>query len=216
MAGALLGGPAGRPTRVKLVEAALRTLPAHGWPAGFTGRRDRALLVLAEVAGLSFPQIAGLTAGDLSIASGTAAIRTPGGTTTLRAAEDNLLCGPCALARWSHALDLAVVFPEGPVLAAAIAWAVPLSADSPHVCDSNDSITDPAGRIALLPIQDCEPVSGLVTQPVSWGTPTVIHGALHVPTAQQTHDRTRFGALDIVTRARWLQRRVEQLLIGGH
>src|SRR6478752_486173 len=58
----------GRPT--PQVENLLRSLPSHGWPAGWIGRRDRALLVLAELAGLRVEQIASVAAGDVTIAEG--------------------------------------------------------------------------------------------------------------------------------------------------
>jgi hypothetical protein len=103
---------------VEQVEQVLRTLPSHGWAAGWIGRRDRALLVLSQFAGLSYVQIAALAAGDLSISDGVAIVRTAGGKTILRRADDDLLCGPCALARWVHALDLTVVYPDGRVIAA--------------------------------------------------------------------------------------------------
>src|SRR6478609_5620938 len=139
----------GRPT--PQVENLLRSLPSHGWPAGWIGRRDRALLVLAELAGLRVEQIASVAAGDITIAEGTATIRTQGGSTILRGVEDSLLCGPCALARWVHALDLTVVYSDGRVIAALIARAVPLRSDSPHLCHSNNSITELTRRVALLP-----------------------------------------------------------------
>jgi len=139
----------GRPTAQ--VEEVLRSLPSHGWPAGWIGRRDRALLVLAELAGLRFEQIASIAARDVTITGGVATIQTEGGTTVLRGVDDNLLCGPCALARWVHALDLTVVYPDGRVIAAVIARAVPLHSDSPHLCHSNNSITELTGKVALLP-----------------------------------------------------------------
>ena len=96
------------------VEQVLRTLPSHGWTAGWIGRRDRALLVLCQIAGLSYENAATMTAGDLHVADGAATIRTPGGKTTLRdVPDDDLLCGPCALARWVHALDPTLVGPNG-------------------------------------------------------------------------------------------------------
>ena len=87
----------------------------------------------------------------MTITGGVATIRTEGGTTVLRGVDDNLLCGPCALARWVHALDLTVVYPDGRVIAAVIARAVPLHSDSPHLCHSNNSITELTGKVALLP-----------------------------------------------------------------
>lgn len=133
------------------VESALRRLPSHGWTAGWTGRRDRALLVLAYQAGLTFAQIAALTAGDMTIEDGSAVVRTHGGRTTLSRNDDSLLCGPCGLARWVHALDLTVVYPDGRVIAALIARAMPLVPSSPHLCESNNSITQATRGLALLP-----------------------------------------------------------------
>ena len=106
--------------------------------------------MLSQFAGLSCVQIAALAAGDLSISDGVAIVRTVGGKTILRRVDDDLLCGPCALARWVHALDLTVVYPDGRVIAALIARAVPLTADSPHLCQSNNGITEPTRRVALM------------------------------------------------------------------
>lgn len=136
------------------VEAALRVLPSYGWTSGWTGRRDRALLVLSQMAGLSQDSIAELTVGDISIADGVATIHSPGGTTILRKVEDDLICGPCALARWVRALDLTAVYPNGRVAAAIIARAAPLTADSPHLCQGTISVTDVTRRMAVLPTTD--------------------------------------------------------------
>ena len=65
--------------------------------------------------------------------------------------HDDLLCGPCALARWVHALDLTVVYPDGRVIAALIARAMPVTADSPHLCQSNNKITEVTAQVTLLP-----------------------------------------------------------------
>jgi hypothetical protein len=136
------------------VLAALRTLPSHGWTAGWTGRRDRALLVLSQLAGLSYESIAELTIGDVQIVDGTATIRTPGGTTRLEKDDDDLICGPCALARWIHALDLAAIYPDTRVVAAVIARAVPLKADSPHLCQGTVTVAEATRQKALLPNTD--------------------------------------------------------------
>ena len=136
------------------VDAALRELPSHGWTAGWTGRRDRALLVLSHMAGLSYDNIATLTVGDITVSDGVATIRTPGGTTTLRQAEDGLLCGPCALARWLHALDLTTLYPNGLVIAAVIARAVPLTADSPHLCQGTVTVTESTQHLTLMAASD--------------------------------------------------------------
>ena len=46
------GAPPETPAHPERVAAALRGLPSHGWTAGMFGRRDRALLVLSQLAGL--------------------------------------------------------------------------------------------------------------------------------------------------------------------
>lgn len=139
-----------RPFSPGAVEAALRSLPSHGWTSGWTGRRDRALLVLSQLAGLSYDNIAELTVADVTVTDGVATIRTPGGTTTLRMVEDDLICGPCALARWLHALDMTVLYPSGRVIAAVIARAAPLTADSPHLCQGTITVAEPTGAMSLL------------------------------------------------------------------
>jgi hypothetical protein len=168
---------------IEHVHSVLRELPSHGWTAGWIGRRDRALLVLSHVARLPYPVITELTAGDLAVADGIATIRTPAGVTTLRYEEDDLLCGPCSLARWVHALDLTVVYPDGRVIAAVIARAVPLKADSPHLCQSNNSITEITARVSLLPPID------------QWGhpvrtVPPVLHTRFLQDRAEQVLSRT--------------------------
>src|SRR5664279_5388059 len=111
-------------------QEALRALPSAGW----VGRRDRAVLVLSKMAGMSDEDIAVLTAGDVVIADGAATITAATGTITLPASDDSMICGPCALARWLHLLDMTVIYPDRYVIDAVIARAAPLSADSPHLC----------------------------------------------------------------------------------
>lgn len=133
------------------IDATLRALPSHGWTAGWVGRRDRALIILSQQAALPFQQVALLTAGDVTITEGTATIQTSGGTTTacLRT-EDSLLCGPCALARWIHVLDLAITSANR-LIAAVIARAAPLVPDSPHLCARSHPIAESTRSLALLP-----------------------------------------------------------------
>ena len=132
------------------VEEAMRILPSHGWTSGWTGRRDRALLVLSQMAGLSYDNIAELTVANVTISDGLATIKTPGGTTTLRMTQDDLICGPCALARWLHALDMTAVYPTGRVIAAVIARCAPLTADSPHLCQGTVTVTEATRSMTLL------------------------------------------------------------------
>jgi hypothetical protein len=206
------------------VRDALQSLPSHGWTAGWTGRRDRALLVLSQLAGLSYPQIAAISAGDLTVAGGVATIRTPGGKTTLKAVDNGLLCGPCALARWVHALDLTVVYPDGRVIATVIARAVPLTADSPHLCHSNNAITDVTRQAALLPPIDQWGHS--VRSMMPRATPTTRapaitrHHSVLSQVARHRADARTDDALHAAgprtdaaaQRAAGLERRVEQLL----
>ena len=114
------------------VQEVLRAVPSHGW----VGRRDRALLVLSQLAGLSYLEMAELSTTDVSITGGTATIRTPTTTMTLESAEDAVLCGPCALARWLHLLDMTLSYPNSTVPAAILARGAPLVSDSPHACQT--------------------------------------------------------------------------------
>lgn len=154
------------------VEAALRVLPSHGWTGGWTGRRDRALLVLSQMAGLSYANIAELTVSNVTIAAGLATIKTPGGTTTLRMTDDDLICGPCALARWLRALDMTAIYPTGRVIAAVIARAAPLTADSPHLCQGTVTVTEATRSMSLLTA---------LNQPVPAATPARTPRSLTLP-----------------------------------
>jgi len=133
---------------------ALRMLPSHGWTAGWIGRRDRALIVLSQVAELPYQQIARLTAGDITFAEGQAIIAGPGGDTTVASRTDGLLCPPCALARWLHALDLTVVYADTNVIASVIGRAAPLTARSPHVCENPQPISAATREVPALPAID--------------------------------------------------------------
>jgi hypothetical protein len=192
------------------VDDVLRSLPSHGWTAGWLGRRDRALLVLSQIAQLPYADIAALTAGEVKITGGVAKIKTPGGTTTVRQTEDNLVCAPCALARWVHALDLTVVYPDGRVIAAVIARAVPLTPQSPHLCESNNAITEVTRRLALLPPIDQwgHPVRAVSTrsaQPLPIHGRDVLRGRAATALATPLADREE-------QRANGLEQRVDVLL----
>jgi hypothetical protein len=214
--GAARGGQSGtavqaaEPTALQ-VESVLRVLPSHGWTAGWTGRRDRALLTLSQLAGLPWGNIAELTAGDVKVADGIATISTPGGRTRLHSVADDLLCGPCALARWVHALDLTIVYPDGRVIAALIARAMPVTADSPHLCESNNKITEVTAQMTLLPPIDQwgHPVRTVV-KPIESRKLTRPHRTV-VP-FQGPRRNASPDALEHADRALALQRRVQQLL----
>ena len=122
-------------------------MPSAGW----VGRRDRAIHVLSQMAGMTDEDIATLTAGDVVIADGRATITAATGTITLAASSDTLICGPCALARWLHVLDMIVIYPDHYVIDAVVARAAPLSANSPHLCRGACAVTDATRQMPLLP-----------------------------------------------------------------
>ena len=157
------------------VDAVLRDLPSHGWTSGWIGRRDRALLVLARRAELPATAIAELTVGDIDVREGRATVRPAGADpVVLRRADDCLLCGPCALARWLHALDLAGSCGDGRVVASVIGRAAPLGPHSPHVCESDSRTAgDPAAPV--FPPDD------------RWGITPAIRASLPEP-ARPGHD----------------------------
>ena len=129
------------------IQQALRAMPSAGW----LGRRDRALLVLSQMAGLPQEDIARLTAGDVVIADGVATITTPTGVIRLAASGDGLICGPCALARWLHVLNLTAVYSDRCVIDSVIARGSLLSTNSPHLCDGTAVASDSTAQLALLP-----------------------------------------------------------------
>lgn len=134
-------------TSESTVDALLRSIPSNGW----IGRRDRALVVLSQIAALPYESIAELTVADITVRDGIAVVKTPGGRTTLRKSDDALVCAPCSLARWLHALDMTVVYGSCRVSTAAIARAAPLTTRSPHLCQGNVGVTESTARLPLLP-----------------------------------------------------------------
>jgi len=171
----LRGRPA-RPVRQELnpaqVEAALRRLPSHGWINGWFGRRDRALLVLAQ-AGVPYRRIAALTAGDITLTDTVATINTTIGLVTLYPDEDPVVCGPCALVRWLRALHLAVTKPSTRTLAFAIDRAPAVDGASPHLCRSRRPLPQLIGGVPLLPPID--PRGYLAINPLPLSPHSVSH-----------------------------------------
>lgn len=158
------------------MDAVLRGLPSHGWTSGWVGRRDRALLVLTQRAGLSGAAVAALTVADIVVRDGVATIRvTDGEPITLRMTDDCLLCGPCALSRWLHALGLADAHTDGRVVASVIARAAPLSAHSPHVCEGTTLAVEGASGTPAFPSDD------------RWAVAPATRSGLPVP-ARPVHD----------------------------
>ena len=165
----LRGRPA-QPARQELdseqVQAALRRLPSHGWINGWFGRRDRALLVLAQ-AGVPYRRIAALTAGDITLTNTVATINTTIGSVTLHPAQDPVLCGPCVLVRWLRALHLAVSKPSTRTLAWAIDRTPAVDGASPHLCRSRRPLPTGIGEVPLLPPIDPRGHLSITPRPLS-------------------------------------------------
>ncbi len=163
------GRPA-QPARQELdsaqVAVALRRLPSHGWINGWFGRRDRALLVLAQ-AGVSYRRIAALTAGDITLTGGVATIYFPTGSITPHPDDDPVLCGPCVLVRWLRALHLAVTKPSTRTLAWAIDRAPAVDGASPHVCRSRRPLPAGIAGVPLLPPIDPRGYLSISPRPLS-------------------------------------------------
>lgn len=164
------------------MDALLRELPSHGWTSGWIGRRDRALLVLSRRAEMPATAIADLTVGDIDVRAGEATIRHTGADpVVLRRTDDCLLCGPCALSRWLHALDLAGSCGDGRVVASVIGRAAPLSAHSPHVCESETLPVRTSDDGPVFPLDD------------RWAIAPAIRPNLPEPTRSGYDTRHRFA-----------------------
>ncbi len=166
---ALRGRPA-QPVRQELnpaqVEAALRRLPSHGWINGWFGRRDRALLVLAQ-AGVPYRRIATITAGDITLTDAVATINTTIGSVTLHPDQDPVLCGPCVLVRWLRALHLAVSKPSTRTLAEAIDRTPAVDGASPHLCRSRRPLPAGIADVPLLPPIDPRGYLAITPRPLT-------------------------------------------------
>lgn len=133
------------------VDRLLATLPVHGWTAGWFGRRDRALLALADT-GVSYRTLARLTVGNvLWTSAGVAISPEDSDPIELAAGSDPTVCRPCALVLWIRALQLAV---SGATItvARAVDHAKPLTPTSPHHCRQRP--VAPVGEVPLLTVSD--------------------------------------------------------------
>jgi hypothetical protein len=190
------------------VHEVLRSLPRQGWVSG----RDRALLALSQTAGIEYPAIAELVVGDLTIAYGVAVIRTSMGTVELAGDPDTRLCGPCALSRWAHMLDMTAIYSDRAISAAVIARSTALSAHSPHVCENTPALSEATRRSTLFPPVDqwgllTEAGSEVVRQPV---LPIQQSGWTAVGSSGGTG--RRLGRPDVRSRAERLEHRTRELV----
>jgi hypothetical protein len=120
-----------------------------GWPA----RREAALKVLTDLAGLSALDLAELTVADITVVDGTATITTPTRTITITPTTEGI-CGPCTLARWLHTLDLGVVHPDPLVVNALVTRAAAPTPHPPDACTATATTAPGTRSIPLLPRVD--------------------------------------------------------------
>jgi len=135
----------------EVLERAMRSLPSQGRGGSWVSRRDRALLVLHGSAGLSYADMCDLTVADVTVIDTTARITTGNRTVRLTSDTDDVLCGPCALARWLRTLEMTLVYPDQRVPTAVITRSAPLAAQSPHVCEGTTRSSLALQQQTLLP-----------------------------------------------------------------
>ena len=138
------------PHNVDAVHATLRLLPSSGWTAGVFGRRDRCLLVLSQLAGVSYKHIASLLAGDISFDDQVVVIGAGSPTYRLAPDVDAVLCPACAVARWLEVLDIAVREIATVAISRHLSRADPVTPDSPHLCGWAPGIGEQAKTLPLL------------------------------------------------------------------
>ena len=159
------------------VEAALRMLPSRGWTGGLFGRRDRCLLVLSQLARIPHQRVAGLTAGDVTVAGGVASITTNGGVRVVEAAADPVLCGPCAVVRWLTTHQVIVTKIATRAVADHLDAAESVTVCSTHVC------------VEPIPVAGRGADSSLLASPNQWGqTPFPLHPLSRLAVSRQARD----------------------------
>src|SRR6478672_9098620 len=105
-----------------------------GNSGGLFGRRDRCLLVLSQLAQIPHRHLAGLVAGDITVADGVATVRLADEIRTVEAVDDPVLCGPCAIARWLQTHDVIVVKIATRAVCDHLRKAKTLTSTTPHAC----------------------------------------------------------------------------------
>jgi len=70
---------------------------------------------------------------------------------TVGAADDGLLCGPCAVVRWLKILDLAVTKPSTKIIARALKRTKAVDHRSVHVCHRGPVLDEATRGVPLLP-----------------------------------------------------------------
>jgi hypothetical protein len=221
------------PETLSRVDAALRMLPNRGWTGGLFGRRDRCLLVLSQLAQIPHKHLAGLVAGDLTVADGVATVSVAGQTRTVEAVDDPVICGPCAIARWLQTHDVIVVKIATRALSDHLKTAETLTSASPHVCREPGTLDDRAvGHPLLAPVNQWGhapfPLSPLSKHAVSRqardlldGVITVHRGLTAAPAADEPasaaahREVVAAGYTKQQVRAAWVRRRSDLAELAG-
>jgi len=141
-----------RADRETTVASVLRLIPSHGWPVGAFGRRDRALLVLSQRAGLTFERLQNLTWGELRVDESGLWVNGPNGPICVPRDADTVLCSVCAWVRWARILEIAMREVSTRVLAAAVAKTDPIRPESRHVCARQPEPGAYAGAPVFVPM----------------------------------------------------------------
>jgi hypothetical protein len=211
-------------------------LPSRGWTGGLFGRRERCLLVLSQLARVPHRHLAGLVAGDITVADGVATVTVGGQTRTVVAGDDPVLCGPCAIARWLRAHQV-IVDPGSATgtIARLLDKAAEPTSNSPHICRKSMPTADRSASSAplLAPIDQWGatpfPMSRLSPHAVSRqardlmdGTITVhrdlpVHAVADEPAPAGAH-RDAVVATDYTeqhVRAAWSRRRSDLADLAG-
>ena len=148
------------------VDAALRALRIVGWTAGWFGRRDRALLVLAA-ADIPYRRIAQLTVAHLELTDRAVTITAAGGDgpVVIAAGDDPVDCRACALGRWVRILNLDATTNTRTVREA-LQGQKRRPAVPHHICRQPEPVDPRAAGLPLLPPIDPHGSTHL-DQPVS-------------------------------------------------
>ena len=131
------------------VAAALRGLPSHGWTRGMFGRGDRCLLVLSRLAGCrtnTWPPHRRRSRPRRRDRDHFC----EAGTWTLLVDDDALMCGPCAVVRWLHALDLVITWHSKRDRGRVLKKAKAVTGGSPHLRRSNRRLDFATLAVPLL------------------------------------------------------------------
>lgn len=110
----------------------------------------RASLTAGQLAGVPYRDLATVTAGDITLVGGTVTIRTPAGEWTALPADDGLVCGVCAVARWLEVLEVSATRVATAEVAGLLKTAPEVTGRSPHVCQAPLQLAEPTRATPLL------------------------------------------------------------------